>query len=460
MINYFNFRQWNDGFLITNDIGCYSFLTKAEFYKFCTGKLKTDDPKYKELTDKYFILDKHVFVASSIAADKVRFSRLYLQHSTSLFMLVLTNECNMHCLYCQAQSSNNQDRRKMDYDTARKSVNIILQTPCREIMIEFQGGEPLLNFDVIKFIVEYVESCNTNHKVYYSIVTNASLLTQEIMEYFEQHQISVSLSIDGDRTVQEHNRPMNNGKSNYSCVLQHISSLKRKKVLAGAVMTTTRFSLDKTRRIINTYLELGFEDIFIRPLTPLGFAKEHWKEIGYSAEEFSAFYSEALDYIIAKNKAGIRFRENHAVLFLNKIVNQDPENYMELRSPCGSVLGQMAFNYDGRIYTCDEGRMLSRMGKEEFCLGNVLDSSFEDLVKHPICATMCRATILESIPGCCDCIYMPYCGVCPATTFATENDVLTRTFHNYRCGTYKGILDAIFKNLQIPENRVILESWI
>ena len=128
-------------------------------------------------------------------------------------------------------------------------------------------------------------------------------------------------------------------------------------------------------------------------------------------------------------------------------------------SPCGAVMGQMAFNYDGNVYSCDEGRMLAQMGKDVLKIGNVYESSFSDLVKNPVCKTMCRASILESIPSCCDCVYMPYCGVCPATTYVIENDVLTRTHHNYRCATYKGILDTIFKNMRIPENRAILESW-
>ena len=460
MINYFNFQEWNAGYLITNDAGYYAFLTKDEFQDFILEKMNKTCSKYYELVQKYFIVDRHPFVTASNLADIIRNHRSYLQLSTSLFMFVMTNECNMHCRYCQAQSEKKRNYGKMNNQIAKRAADIALQSPCKEIMIEFQGGEPLLNFDTIKYVVDYLNRNKGEHEIKYSIVTNSSLLTPDIIDYLYGHEISVSLSIDGGKAVQDYNRPMNNGDSNYEYVLKHIQSLRDKGILAGAVMTTTRYSLDKAKEIVDTYCDLKLEDIFIRPLSPLGFAKEHWNEIGYTPAEFALFYSEALKYILEKNRKGYQLRESHANLFLQKILKQTSENYMELRSPCGAVIGQLAFYFNGNVYTCDEGRMLSQMGKEEFCLGNVYSSSFSDYIKSPICGAMCRASILETIPGCCDCVYMPYCGVCPATTYATENDIITRNYHNYRCATYKGIIDTLFKNLLIPENKQILESWI
>lgn len=133
---------------------------------------------------------------------------------------------------------------------------------------------------------------------------------------------------------------------------------------------------------------------------------------------------------------------------------------MELRSPCGATVGQVAYYYDGNIYTCDEGRMIAQMGDDSFCLGNVFESSYYNLVKCDSCKAICGASILECLPGCSDCVYSPYCGTCPATTYALEHSIYTRSYKNYRCKTYSGMLDILFELLLNDENKSIFESWI
>ena len=106
-------------------------------------------------------------------------------------------------------------------------------------------------------------------------------------------------------------------------------------------------------------------------------------------------------------------QEGHAATFFSKILHGYPVNYMELRSPCGATLGQMAYYTNGDVFTCDEGRMLYEMGNDAFRLGNVWENTYSQLVHSSTCRAVCLASITESIPGCCDCVYQPYCGVCP-----------------------------------------------
>ena len=104
---------------------------------------------------------------------------------------------------------------------------------------------------------------------------------------------------------------------------------------------------------------------------------------------------------------------------------------MELRSPCGAGIGQIAYYYDGNIYTCDEGRMLAEMGDDSFKLGNVYDNTYDELINCNNCKAACISSVLESLPTCHDCVYSPYCGTCPVTNLAlnkiylTENRILT-----------------------------------
>lgn len=153
--------------------------------------------------------------------------------------------------------------------------------------------------------------------------------------------------------------------------------------------------------------------------------------------------------------------EGHAQIFLRKILAGYSDNYMELRSPCGATVGQIAYYYDGNIYTCDEGRMMAEMGNTTFRLGNVYQMTYDDLLESNVCKVTCQSSVLESLPSCCDCVYHPYCGVCPVINLAMEHHIYERTPNNYRCQMYKGILDTLFECMYLDEDTIsIFKTWI
>lgn len=459
MINYFNFKKWNNEILITNDIGNYSLLSPSEFCSFCNEEMDVNTSKYSELLDKRFILDNNSYISTGIAAQELERFKWYLRSGTGLFIFVVTNQCNMNCKYCQAQSASSNKYGLMTKEIAKRAVDIALQSSDKILTFEMQGGEPLLNFEVIKYIVEYSENHKEEKTILYSITTNASLLTDDIMKFFSKYNVSVSTSLDGSKKLQQINRPMKNGGSSFDHIEKNTKLLRKYGIFGGAVLTTTKFSLSEWKNIVDTYMSLGIYDLFIRPLTPLGYAKDHWNEIGYSPEEFIAFYEKILCYIIECNNQGNMVRDLYSMIYLRKMMFQVSDNYMELRSPCGATLGQLAFYYDGHIYTCDEGRMIAQMGDDSFCLGNVNESSYKDLVQCPSCKAVCKASILESLPGCSECVYSPYCGVCPATIYSIERSLFSRTYNNYRCKISRGIVEVLFKHLFIETDREIFTSW-
>jgi len=461
MLNYFNFKKFDDGYLLTNDTGRYQFLADEEFQQLL-NKENLNSELYEKLKENFFVYDEHESVFTEKIKSYIQDNKNYLFASTALHIFVLTNICNMSCVYCQAKDDTKIIHHKMTAEVARKSVDIALSSPSRYLTFEFQGGEPLANFEILKYIVEYAEDNKKGKHISYSIVTNLSLLTDEIFDFITKYNISISTSLDGNAEIHNQNRIYKNGSSTFDTVVSKIKYIHEHNYDVGAIQTTTKQSLNSAKEIIDTYIENNQKSIFIRPLTRLGTAARVWDEIGYTAEEFLDFYKECLQYIISLNINGEDICERHAVIFLKKILQGYSENYMELRSPCGATIGQMAYFYDGNVFTCDEGRMLFEMGNDAFKLGNVFENTFDDLVQSPVCKATCVSSLLEGQLNCCDCVYQPYCGTCPVINLAQENDLFFKKIKSYRCKIYGGMLDIIFGMLKNNNTQeiAVFNKWI
>ncbi len=461
MINFFNFRKLGKEYLLTNDLGRFMFVSKNELCSLILDKVDKNQNFLQEAKNKFFYFDESVQAFSEKLIPYLRESKNYLFSSTCLHIFVVTNACNQQCKYCQAQNGEKIPCEKMPRGIAKRAVDIALSSPGRYLTFEFQGGEPLLNFDVIKFIIEYTQSKKGNKEISFNIVSNLTLLNDEIISFIKQHNIGISTSLDGPKEIHDFNRPIKNTISSpHDLTCTGIKQLRQRGIEVGAIQTTTKKCLFHAKDIINEYEKMQFSQIFIRPLTPLGKANRYWSEIGYTAGEFVEFYKECFSHILDLNRQGILIKEGHASIMLSKILSNSPQNYMELRSPCGASVGQVAYYCDGNIYTCDEGRMLAEMGDNAFKLGDVNTSTYEELIRCPNCRAASVASITESMPGCCDCAYQPYCGVCPVVNYACGKDIYTKEANGYKCTIYKGIFDTIFTALKNSEEEKILYSWL
>lgn len=458
-LNYFNFKEKENNYLITNDIGEYVFLSKQDFRNLIKKK-ELDKELKTELIQKGFIYEGSEEILATNQAMRLRRTKEYLLVPTTLHIFVVSKNCNFNCIYCQAGNLNQNENYNMSKETAKRAVDIAMDSPSRHLTFEFQGGEPLMNFETIKYIVEYSKSISNGKFIEYSLVSNLTLLTDEMIEYFLENEVSICTSIDGDRVLQNINRPYKNADS-YKETVNKIKKLKEKQIKVNAIETTTKHSLDKYKEIVDEYIKLELESIFIRALTRLGKADNNWKNIGYEAEEFLEFYKKALDYIIEKNKQGIFLSEGHSNIFLKKILLNQPINYMELRSPCGGAIGQLAYYYDGNIYTCDEGRMLSEMGDDSFKVGNVYKNTYKELMQCDCTKAICVSSCIECLPYCSTCAYMPYCGTCPVINLAQDNNIFSKNPKEYRCKIYGGILDILFDYIEHePDTVEIFKNWI
>ena len=457
MKGHFYFGKFRDGMLLTGDTGCWRFLTKDQFAAFMNDAIPVDSSEYQALEAEHFCYhgSQEAFIQDSL--EEIRSGNSYLFEATSLFIIAVTNECNNRCVYCQANGCGALSR--MTEEVAEMALHRIGGTPAKSITIEFQGGEPLMNFPAIRFIVENAKKIIPEKEIQFSLVSNLSLMTDEIAGFLKEHHVSISTSLDGDRTLHNLNRPAANHTSSFDNMLAGKHILEQIGLITGAIQTTTAQALDHPEKIVQTYAELGYYMIFLRPLTRLGSAARCWDEIGYTPQQYLHFYQKALEEIFRLNRKGIPMVEYHAALFLSKIMKGKAMNYMELRSPCGAGLGQVAITANGNVYTCDEGRMIAETGDEAFLIGNVFRDSYDDWMNSSCCKSVCSASLLDTLPGCCDCVYKPYCGVCPVVNYAINGNITQ--ISKDRCAIYKGMLDIIFGYLVDGNEEIysLFESW-
>jgi uncharacterized protein len=460
---FFRFKKMKNTYLITNEVGEYIFLKPSEFDKFLADKISERSALYRELSQKHFIKNDQDL---EVYAEKYQKKNKHLcQQGPSLHIIVVTLRCNHNCCYCQASSKRANDSSfDMDFETAKSTVDFIFDSPNRDIAIEFQGGEPLMNWPTLKFIVEYAREKNKNGKrsVSLRLVSNYSLMDKEKAEYLLNNKVIFCTSLDGNEKVHNQNRFWAKGNSHKTTIKWTKYLLKRYKSYyaykPSALTTITRFSLPLWKEIIDEYISLGFDSISLRALTPLGIAKKRWGEIGYSPKEFLDFYKKSLDYIFEINlKKGKLFREGTAALIATKILTESTPNFLDHRSPCGAGIGQLLYNYDGDIFTCDEARMLDQ---DTFRLGNVKKISYSKMISGQSIKAMCLSSCLDGLT--CDfCVYKPYCGVCPVVNFAETGNIFAQMPNSSRCLLYKGIFDYLFQKIRDDAKiKKTLLAWV
>jgi His-Xaa-Ser system radical SAM maturase HxsB len=272
-----------------------------------------------------------------------------------------------------------------------------------------------------------------------------------------KHDVKICTSLDGPEKLHNKNRPYQNGNS-YQKTVEWIRKATKGKYASkiGALTTISKFSLDYPKEIVDEYLKWNINEIHLRPLSFLGFSGKAQSTIGYSAQEFFVFWKKAMDYIIEKNLQGKFFRERGSRIILEKILTLKDPGFVDLRSPCGAGIGQILYNYDGKVYTCDEGRMI---GDDTFMIGNIKKDNYKKIAAHPTIKTMCIASLLEDNP-CDKCVYKPYCGVCPVQNYAIYGNIFPKLKENERCTLHKKIFDYLFQKLENKRIEKVFRSWV
>jgi radical SAM protein with 4Fe4S-binding SPASM domain len=218
------------------------------------------------------------------------------------------------------------------------------------------------------------------------------------------------------------------------------------------MMLATRQSLPHFKAIVDEYFDLDLNRIWIKPVNRIGRALDNWDKIKVSPEEYLDFWKKALAYIVKKNDERL-FLEYYTKIFLSKILTKECVNFTDLQSPCGAAIGQLAYSYDGSIYTCDEGRLY-----DIFRLGTVEDK-YEDIAASPEACGIVRASINDN-PVCEKCAYKPFCGLCPVCSYAERGNVISK-LPDRRCEILIGMFDHLFEKILGDANyRQVFMRWL
>lgn len=451
--------------LVVNEAGEHHFLSNADFARFAARELPDDRDAYLDLKAKHFLFDSASLAPFELLATKIRTKKSFLDGFTSLHIFVVSLRCEHSCHYCQvSRVSSDRTRYDMSEETARRALDLVFRSRAPVLKIELQGGEPLLNFERVRQIIvdASARAANESRGVEFVVTSNLALIDDAMLDFFREHGVFLSTSIDGSAELHDANRPRPGNDSHARAV----DGIARARAALGhdrvaALMTTTRRSLETPEAIVDEYVRLGFRSIFLRALSPYGFALRSARTTGYTMREFLDFYVRALDAILAHNARGTYLAETYAQLLLTRILTPFPTGYVDLQSPAGAGIGALVYNYDGDVYASDESRMLAEMGDTRFRLGNVHRHSYDDIAGGATLRTIVASSVAESIPGCADCAFLPYCGADPVHHYATTGDlvphVATSDFHEKNFFIIKHLLERYDRD---PLARRIFRSWL
>ena len=464
-INNYKIHRFDDEHvLITAEHGSWIVLNKQEFDLLRTSNLIQDLNLFTALEDKGIILTEKNFdrVAQMY---KERFH--YLFNGINLQIVVPTLRCNLRCVYCGAASVPIKAKGyDMDEKTAKDVVDFMFQTPSEFFTIEFQGGEPLVNFPIVQYIIEYAKKENGSKtsegewwrgkkNITFRLVSNLTPMDTDILDYLIKNKVSICTSLDGPKKLHDKNRIYTKAGS-YKIVTYWIDYIKKElKSECNAIPTVSKYSLPYAKEIVDEYLKHGLLGIKMRPLNITGTAVTAWEKVGYTSEQYVNFWKEFIEYTFRLNKKGIKVRDIDTVLMLSRMIALKPPFNACLGAPCGACLIQASYNQWGDVYTCDEGRSC-----EVFKLGNVKKDSYKKIFSSPealnfIGLASCVSTMCDA------CEWHPYCSPCLVSTYGAQKNLISKIPSDFLCRIRGNQVEYLFKKLIFSEEeKRILLNWL
>lgn len=321
--------------------------------------------------------------------------------------LHIAHDCNLACKYCFAEEGEYHGRRAlMSYEVGKKALDFLIANSGNRhnLEVDFFGGEPLMNWQVVKDLVAYGREQEKIHDKHFrfTVTTNGVLLNDEIQEFINKEMDNVVLSLDGRKEINDQMRPFRNGKGSYDLIVPKFRKLadsrnQEKYYIRG---TFTRNNLDFSNDILH-FADLGFKQMSIEPVVgeesdPYAIRKEDLPQI---MEE----YDKLAKIMIEREKEGKGFNFFHFMIDLN-----GGPCVAKRLSGCGSGTEYLAVTPWGDLYPCHQF-----VGQEDFLMGNV-----DDGIVRPEIADDFRSCNVYSKENCKNCFAKFYCsGGCMANSY-------------------------------------------
>ncbi len=446
----------DEHYLVSNMLGHWDILERDEFKGLERLCCDSDAGLFERLREKGIIATEENLPK---LIQEYRRLNAHLFTDASLHIAVLTTRCNLECRYCQTQTDSALD---MSVDVAAQVLKYCFDMRSPHINLEFQGGEPLLNWSVLTFLVEHIRKFNAaNKSISISLVTNGTLLDDEKADFLVKNGVSVCISVDGPAKIHDRNRVYSGGGGTYEQAAGAMKRLKEayqraeKESRINLLPTLNKESLNFSKEIIDEYISWGVDVIALRPITAIGKAQCQWGHLGYTPEEFNRFWSEAMEYLLELNRQGVPIKERMASVMLKKILRKQDPGYVDQMSPCGAGRSVLTYMPNGDIYPCDEARMT---GSDMFRLGNVLVDSYEDVMKSPKMFAMCQSSVMDQ--WCYHSAFLPWMGTCPVLNYLNQGTIVPKITQTPKYKIERFQLEYLFKKMiDDPQSREIFERW-
>lgn len=319
----------------------------------------------------------------------------------------IAHDCNLACKYCFAEEGEYHGRRAlMSYEVGKKALDFLIASSGnrRNLEVDFFGGEPLMNWQVVKDLVAYGREQEKIHNKHFrfTVTTNGVLLNDEIQDFINKEMDNVVLSLDGRKEINDNMRPFRNGKGSYDLIVPKFQKLadSRNQERYYVRGTFTRNNLDFSNDVLH-FADLGFKQMSIEPVVgdesdPYAIREEDIPKI---CEE----YDRLAKIMIEREKEGKGFNFFHFMIDL-----EGGPCVSKRLSGCGSGTEYLAVTPWGDLYPCHQF-----VGQEEFLMGNV-----DEGITRPEIADEFRGCSVYSKDKCRDCFAKFYCsGGCMANAY-------------------------------------------
>lgn len=289
--------------------------------------------------------------------------------------LHIAHDCNLRCRYCFAgQGPFGGDRSLMSEQVGRAALDLLMEYsgPRRHVEVDFFGGEPLLNFGVLKKLVDYGRGAagRAGKKVKFTVTTNSVLLNDHVKDYLKKEGISVVLSLDGRPAVHDAMRPFAGGAGSYDIVSANIIDLIKNYGVWDYVVrgTFTRHNLDFAADVLHM-AELGFKNLSVEPV--VGAPEEDYTFRDQDLPVLYAEYDKLTRWLLALR------RKDPGVNFFHFNIDLEGGPCLKKRlSNCGAGNEYVAVTPAGDIYPCHQF-----VGQEDFKLGDVFHKDLNERIR-------------------------------------------------------------------------------
>lgn len=431
------YRVLDGRYLVTGAMGEWIVLTADEFRRLVEGDVTAGDGLFERLAERHLLVGAQDHVEASVRRARRRWA--FLREGPSLHVMSLTGP---------------EDGQVMARDLADRAVDTAFMTTASALTLELVATDSAPPLELARRVASYALGKNTlaRKDLTLALTATPSALDDDDLAWIVDQGVQLralvepaALTNGGDpsaaRLRELHQRLADAGASRR----------------AEAVVVAAPEALTVAPSWVDAVAELGCERLTLAPVE--AFPWPGLSEPPYPIDAWLAFYEATLDRLLALAAEGGALRETLAAALLARILRGDEPGHRDVRNPGTDALGQLAYGWDGVVYTSDDGRRLGDLGDPMFALGRVDTSGYHDLMAHPTVRAALLATALDGQPDCTSCAYNPYCGQRPVRNYAQQGSLQGRMRDSETCRKHKRIQDMLFTRLGDATLRPLLEAW-